>query len=112
MAQALLALGIGFLLAIAGAFLRDILQLLPILLQLLMLVTPVVYQRTDVPQSMRFLTDYNPLFYLVESYRRIFYYGVWPDWGALAAVAIVGFLLTLLGWKLFRMARGYFEAVI
>ncbi len=111
-AQALLALGLGFFLAIIGAFFRDIMQILPMLLQLLMLATPVVYQRADVPQSMQFLTDYNPLYYLIESYRRIFYYGDWPNWGGLAAVAVVGLLLTLSGWKLFRTARGYFEAVV
>lgn len=112
LAQGLLAFGLGLFLAVAGAFFRDLSQILPILLQLWMLATPVLYQRSDVPARLQFLTGWNPLYHLIDAYRQILYYGAWPDWAGLAFVALLGLVFALVGWKLFRFAEGYFEAVV
>ena len=108
----LFCLGLGLFLAVIGAFFRDISQMLPIILQLWMLSTPVLYQRSDVPASLQFLTAWNPLFYIIESYRQILYYGNWPDWTGLILVGLVGLGLTVAGFKLIRLGGGYFESVV
>lgn len=112
LAHLLMALGMGLFLAVAGTFFRDIAQILPMLLQLWMLATPVVYHRSDVPAKLQFLTTWNPLFYIIDAYRQILYYGAWPDWVGLGAVGLLGLALSVLGWKLFALGRGYFEAVV
>lgn len=108
----LLMCGIGIYLAIIGAFLRDIMQILPIALQLAMLATPILYSRSDVPDSMRRFADYNPLFYLIDSYRQIFSYNAWPNFEALAVLGMAGIVLSAAGLFSFRKVQGYFEGVV
>lgn len=110
--HALLVFGLGLYLAVIGTFFRDILQILPVILQFLMLITPVIYLKSDVPGSLQLMTTYNPLYYLIESYRQIFYFGAWPEWFGLSITALIGLALVFSGLKLFGFARGYFEAVV
>ncbi|MEW6451025.1 MAG: ABC transporter permease [Pseudomonadota bacterium] len=110
--QVLLAFGVGLILSVCGVLFRDILQILPILLQLLMLATPVLYERQDLPSGLQFLSLINPLYYLIDAYRQILFYGAWPNFWGLAAVAVLGIVLTWVGATLFRIARGYFEALV
>ncbi len=112
LAHSFLALGIGLILAVVGAFVRDIAQVLPMILQIWMLATPVVYEVSDMPAGLQFLAVWNPLYFVIDGYRRILYYGIEPQWIGVGGVALAGGLLTVLGLKLMMRTRGYFEAVV
>jgi lipopolysaccharide transport system permease protein len=104
--------GVAFYVAMVGAFFRDISQILPVLLQFVMLMTPILYARSDLPLGLRTLADFNPIALLVDAYRQILYFGAWPNWLELLAVGLVGAVLLLVGERLFRIAKVHFEAVI
>lgn len=110
--QGIFVFGIGLFLSMIGTFFRDTLQILPMIFQLMMLATPVIYERKDVPAKLLFLIDYNPIYYLIDSYRKILFYGQWPDWLPLCIVGFSGLMISLIGLKLFNGIRGYFEAVV
>ena len=110
--QGIFVFGIGLYLSMIGTFFRDTLQVLPMIMQLIMLATPVIYERKDVPAKLLFLIDYNPIYYLIDSYRKILFYGHWPDWLPLCIVGFIGLVFTFIALKLFNSARGYFEAVV
>ena len=111
-AQLLLTMGIAFIVAAIGAFFRDIMQVLPILLQLLMLATPIVYDKSDVPSTFQVIAKINPLFYLVDSFRQILFYGNWPNWLGILGVGGLGLLLCFAGVKAYRAVKGLFEGVV
>lgn len=110
--QLALTVGAGLLLAPIHTFLRDTGQLLPVFMQVVMLATPVVYALEDVPSAARPLCAWNPLFHLIDGYRRALHAGVGPDWGGLAYLAAWTAAVLLLGRALFRRTEGYFEAVV
>lgn len=71
----LFMLGLGYLLATANVFVRDVSQLLPIFVNLLFFLTPIVYVREILvdadgkPRPFVDIFDWNPLAYLIELYR-------------------------------------------
>jgi len=107
-----LTLGAGLVLSVVTAFVRDMALILPILLQFVTLMTPILYSIASMPPFLRTLTRLNPIYHLVQSYRAIFVAGVWPSAGGLLYVTIVAALLLALGLTVFRAAKGYVEALV
>lgn len=108
----MLILGIGYFLSVVSTFLRDVSYMLPVLLTLVMLATPVVYSFDDMPHALRMVTLFNPFYYVTDGYRQVFYYNHWPNWIALAVLGIGSGLTLLAGLFVFKKTKGYFEAVL
>ncbi|WP_447955917.1 ABC transporter permease [Vreelandella sp. EE7] len=100
----LLGLGLGLTLGILNVFIRDIGQLMPIVMQFLFWFTPVVYPAEIVPSSLQALIAFNPLFHLVGAYHDVLAYGQAPSMVTLAALALLGIGLVLFSALLFRKA--------
>ena len=104
-----LALGLGLILGVLNVFLRDIGQVVPILLQFGFWLTPVIYVPQMVPEPYRDILALNPMFPVVGAYQQVMVYGLEPDWGALAWVALLA--LGLLGGALLLFRRASAEMV-
>ncbi|WP_447893767.1 ABC transporter permease [Vreelandella sp. GE22] len=100
----LLALGLGLILGVLNVFIRDIGQLMPIVLQFLFWFTPVVYPAEIVPESLQSLIAFNPLFHLIGAYHDVLAYGQPPSIMVLAALTLLGAGLVLVSALLFRKA--------
>ncbi len=100
----LFALGLGLVLGILNVFMRDIGQVMPIILQFLFWFTPVVYPVSIVPASLQGWLQFNPLFHLITAYHSVLVYGQVPSLLGLAGVALVGALLLASGFVLFHKA--------
>jgi len=68
---ALLSLGAGFLASAASAKYRDLAQVAGMFTQFVMYATPVIYPISEVPETYRPYLAYNPLTFIVESYRHL-----------------------------------------
>jgi ABC-type polysaccharide/polyol phosphate export permease len=94
--QFVLCLGLALLLSAVCVHLRDIRHAVPVLTQIWMYATPVVYSLESVPR--RFLLPYmllNPLAAYMDGYRRVILQGRPPQWGFVAlamAISVLGFL--------------------
>ena len=94
-----LATGLGVGLGVMNVFARDTGQAVPVVLQLLYWLTPIVYMTSILPESYRHIPEFNPLTALVTSYQDIFLFGLEPNWPSLvpvftlAVVALAGSLL-------------------
>lgn len=104
-AQFLLILGFAYVIAAVNVGLRDIEHVLPILLQLGYYITPIFYSLSNVPPEFRPLFGFNPLTFLVGTYRGIVMDGIWPDWSALGLLTLGSVLLLLAGVRYFEHAR-------
>lgn len=100
----LLALGLGLMLGILNVFIRDIGQIMPIVLQFLFWFTPVVYPAEIVPPSLQTLLAFNPLFHLVGAYHSVLAYGQPPSVPALIGLTVLGSVLVVMSAMLFRKA--------
>jgi lipopolysaccharide transport system permease protein len=99
-----LALAIGLLLGVANVFVRDVGQVVPILLQFGFWLAPIAYPPDIVPQVMRPLLKLNPMTPLVQGYQDALVYGRLPDLQALAWVTLAALLLLAAALALFRRA--------
>ncbi len=100
----ILALGIGLILGVMNVFLRDIAQLIPIVLQVWFWFTPIVYPENIIPEQYRHLLGWNPMYSITSAYQQILVYNAKPDLNNLLIVAAVALVLTLLSLFLFRRA--------
>jgi homopolymeric O-antigen transport system permease protein len=110
--QLLFTLGLGLFLAIVTAFLRDLQFILPVAFQVVLLITPILYKSSDVPPVLAEIMRVNPLTYIVEGYRQVFYDGGWPSALGLGYAALFSLVLVGLGLAVFRRLKGYVEALV
>ena len=97
------ALGAATLASIVVVYLRDLRNVLPLLLQLGLFVTPIAFALDQVPPRFRLLYCFvNPVAPVIDSYRRVVLYGIAPQPGPLLAGALSGILLFLIGVKVFK----------
>lgn len=90
------AASIGLVLGVLNVFVRDIQQIVPIILQFSFWLTPIVYTINIIPEKYQFLMMYNPVYPLIESYQQVIVYGQSPQishWGI--AFIVTGVMLTL-----------------
>jgi lipopolysaccharide transport system permease protein len=105
-------LGLSWLLAALGVFLRDIGQLIGMVLTALMFLSPVFYPAQSIPERWRPLLAFNPLTQPIEQLRRVVLEGLWPDWVALGGYAVVAIVAAWLGARWFAVTRKGFADVI
>ncbi len=98
-----LALGLGLLLGVVNVFVRDVGQVMTIVLQLLFWLTPIVYMPDIVPARYAGWLALNPLAPLVRAYQQVILYGHSPFPGSgLAYTVIVAAVLLVAAFALFR----------
>jgi lipopolysaccharide transport system permease protein len=67
--SALLGLGMGFIISAVSVKYRDLARLGTLLSQFIMYASPVIYPVSEVPEKFQPYLAYNPLTFIVESYR-------------------------------------------
>lgn len=72
-----LTLAISYATSAMVIFFKDLGQIINILLQIGMWMTPIMWSYTIVPQSLQWIVKLNPLYYIVEGYRDTFINHVW-----------------------------------
>jgi lipopolysaccharide transport system permease protein len=105
-------LGLAWLLASLGVFLRDVQQGIRVGLQLFLYLTPVVWRIEWVPERWRLLALANPMAGIVESARAVLIRGELPAWGPLAWSSGVAMVLFVVGRAWFAKTRWGFADVV
>lgn len=103
----LLALGVSWFVAAWGVFIKDMSQIVPMFVQMLMFLSPVFYPASAVPPSLRPLYHYNPLGAVIESTRSAVS-GQTIDWGTWGVALAFCSLASVVGYALFQQSRGEF----
>ncbi|HEX8593766.1 MAG TPA: ABC transporter permease [Pseudomonas sp.] len=99
-----LAVGIGLVLGVLNVFVRDVGQVIPILLQVWFWFTPVVYPANIIPDRFRAYMDMNPMYPIVTAYHDILVYAKTPDVTQVGVTIVISLALLLLGLFMFRRA--------
>ncbi len=107
-----LTLAASYLLAGLGVFLRDIGQLTGPLVMTLMFLSPVFYPVEIVPQPWRDWMVLNPLAATIGWVRGAIFFGSLPSPADYLGQLAAGFLLLVLGYRIFMTLRPGFADVI
>jgi len=99
-----LSLSLGTLLGVLNVFVRDIGQVIPVVLQALFWLTPIVYNLQILPPAAQAWFRLNPLYPLITSYQNVMVYNEPPLWGDLVGLIVGTFVLGMIALVVFRRA--------
>ncbi|MBB3457282.1 lipopolysaccharide transport system permease protein [Rhizobium sp. BK313] len=99
-----LAFGIGVFLGVLNVFVRDVAQAMTVVMQLWFWFTPIVYVKSAVPESFQNLLRFNPMASLVNLYQNALLLNEGPSWMGILPSVVVGAIMVLLAFTLFRRA--------
>ncbi len=103
----LLALGLSWFVAAWGVFIKDMTQIVPMFVQMLMFMSPVFYPASAVPEILRPVYQFNPLGVVIETSRSVVTGQpiFWGDWGLALGFCLVA---SMLGYAFFQHSREEF----
>lgn len=103
--------GVWFL-ASVGVFVRDVRQVVTVIMPVLMFMSPLFYPVSALPEAMRIVIYLNPITYIIEQARNVLLFGVMPDLPGLGLYAVLGFGLAWLGLAWFLLTKRGFADVV
>ena len=106
------ALGIGFLLSTFTARWRDVPYMLPVFLQVLPLVSGVMYALNEIPKKWQWLFSLNPMAGVIAGWRWAILGEAEPNWGQMTVSVSVAILFFVLGLAVFRSFEPRFADTI
>ena len=108
--QYILILGISFIVSSITVYVRDLQHLIGVALQLLFYATPIVYNANTIPENFKWILNLNPMTYVINAYRDIFYNQVAPDVKSLLIVAGIMIAICIVGYMIFnKLQKGFAE---
>ena len=111
--QLLMTIGLAYLTSALTVFLRDIPQLLGIVLNLWFYATPVLYPADLIPNPIRTLVFwFNPLAAIAEMHRDIVLVGEISHWQVWSVATVVSGCLFVLGYLTYQKLRPSFADVL
>ncbi len=93
-------------------FFRDVRFVVPLLIQIWMYATPIIYPASLVPERYRTLYFLNPMAGIIDGYRRTLLEGQPPMSGNMLLGAIVTLVLLVIGYRFFKQAEPRFADLI
>lgn len=105
-------LGLSWILAALGVYIRDIGQIIGILTTVLLFLSPVLYPVASLPPQYQSWIHLNPLTYIIEESRNTLLSGQALQWGNWVIAMIIGSILAMFGFWLFQKTRKGFADVI
>ncbi len=107
-----LSLGLSWLIASLNVFIKDVGQIVGVVLQLWFYLCPIIYPATIIPQKYHFLMRLNPVYFITEGYRRALLYNEGVP--LVDFLCFAGFCVSMLflgGW-VFRRLKSQFAEVL
>lgn len=108
----IMALGFSWILAALGVFVRDLSQVMSIIVMMLMFLSPVFYPLTAVPPNLRNWLMLNPITDIINQARNVVIFGQAPDWQNLLIYTGISLLFAWFGFWWFQKTRQGFADVL
>lgn len=108
----MLATAFSLVFSVVQVRFRDVGVAMPLLLQIWMFATPVVYPLSAVPVRLRGWYALNPLVGVIENFRRVVLQGVPPDFHSLAVSAIFAVIALPAAYLYFKKVEATMADII
>ena len=108
--QYVIILSFSFIVSSICVYFRDLQHFIGIVLQLLFYAAPIVYSQDAIPTEYQWILKYNPMTYIINAYRDIFYYQRFMDFMPLIILIVIGLLACVGSYKIFnKLQKGFAE---
>jgi len=108
----LLTMGLSWLLASLGVYLRDVAQVVGIVVTVCMFLTPIFYPLTAIPEAYRGALYLNPLTVIIEQSRDLLIFNREMAWGQFGILTLTSAIIAWLGFAWFQKTRKGFADVL
>ncbi|MDW5501042.1 ABC transporter permease [Pseudomonas lundensis] len=108
----LMIMGLSWLLASLGVYLRDVSQLVGIITMVLMFLSPIFFPISALPAAIKPLLLLNPLAVFIEQARDVMYWGRVPEFYPWLKVLVSSVVVAWFGFFWFQKTRKGFADVI
>ena len=106
-------LGASWFISVLGVYMRDLSQVMGVLVTMMLFLGPIVYPFSSVPEQLKvYILWLNPLTIIVEQFRAVLLFGRLPDWGLLGVYSLLSISMLVLGAWFFNKTRDGFADVI
>jgi lipopolysaccharide transport system permease protein len=105
-------LGLAWILASLGVFIRDVGQTIGMLTTVVLFVSPVFFPVTALPERFRPWMMANPLTFIIEQAREVLIWGHLPNWAGLGLYTLVATAVAWAGYAWFQKTRKGFADVL
>ena len=106
--QYTLLIAISLIVSSVTVFVRDLQHIIGVVMQLLFYATPIVYAVSSIPENFRWVLKLNPMTYIIDGYRSMFYSHTMPDIKCLCILLIINVLLCIIGYLIFNKLQKKF----
>lgn len=110
--QIALTLGVVLTASALNVFYRDIRFVVPLVTQIWMYATPIIYAVSSVPEKLQPFYMLNPMAPIIDGYRKLILSGEMPDVGYLGMAALVSLVLCFGGYWYFKRVEMEFADLI
>lgn len=104
----ILALGMAMLTSAITVYFRDLEHILGIVTMAWMYMTPIMYDKSIVPENLMPIFNLNPMTHVIECYRAVLYEKKIPDLTTLLSAAGLGILILIVGMLVFNKLQKRF----
>ena len=108
----MLILGLSWILASLGGFIRDIGQTIGIITTVMLFLAPVFYPLSAMPEKYHPYIMANPLTFIIEQSREVLIYGHLPNWSGLGLYMLIAIAIAWIGYAWFQKTRKGFADVL
>ena len=105
-------IGLGLLVSALNVFYRDVKYIVPLLIQLGLFVTPVIYSTSGVPEGLRPWYMLNPMAVVIDGMRRIVLHAQAPELAPLLTSTLLVSALVLAAYVFFKRVEVKFADLI
>ncbi|GLR87674.1 ABC transporter permease [Bradyrhizobium iriomotense] len=109
---AIVVAALVFVLAAVGVYLRDLSQLVSVLITITLFLTPIFFPIEAVPEEFRSAMWLNPLTFIVQQVRDVVIFGRLPDFIGLSVYSLAGLSALAFSFWIFQRLRNGFADVL
>jgi len=104
----LFSFGLGLIVAALVAFFNDIFEIYQVLLSAYYFLTPIFYPLSSLPEPLRSMEQYNPMYLFIDMFRAAVIHDTLPGLRELLVAAAIALGTLLVGWVIFTRVEGKF----
>ena len=109
-AQYVLLIAISLIVSSISVYVRDLQHLIGVALQLFFYATPIVYAADVIPENFKWILNINPMTYIINAYRDIFYNHEMIDIIPLLVLIGGSVIACIIGYLIFnKLQKGFAE---
>jgi lipopolysaccharide transport system permease protein len=108
----LFILGITWIFASLGVYIRDISQFLGMVVNILMFISPIFFPINALPEKYQIFVKLNPLAPVIEETRKVLFWGQTPNLYEYGPCLFMAILIMMIGFYWFQKTRKGFADVL